>query len=70
MRQITKDQPEKERARWSVIRLDSMTALPGLIVQADEADGTATMQEPRPDGKTEDVPYTLGLGGLVIVPKR
>lgn len=66
-RKLTSDMPEAERRRWSVIRLDSLLALPGIPISADEATGEALMQEPQ---KPEAVKYILGPNALTLVRNR
>jgi hypothetical protein len=62
-RRIAQDAPEAERRRWRIVRLDTLTQLPGLILSADADTGVATMK-----GKDNQVhDYSLGPGGLVIV---
>ena len=64
------EQTEAERALWRIVRLDSLLALPGLILKADEMTGEAVMRQPAPDGKTADVTYALGAGGIAIIRGR
>jgi hypothetical protein len=42
-RKLTHDQPEAERRRWRVVRLDTHEAIAGLILDADCESGAATM---------------------------
>jgi hypothetical protein len=70
---------EEERAKWRIVRLDTMERLPGEIVEADIDSGVAKMRERGPDKAGPDgvsVPtwetrvHTLGPGGIAIVRRR
>ena len=68
-------QSSEERARWSVVRLDSGESLPGEVIEADADTGTVRMRERGPDMIAQDGSRTLTWvevdyrlhGGLAIV---
>jgi hypothetical protein len=63
-RKLAAELPEAERARWRIVRLDTVAELPGLILAADCDAGTATMKVPV-SGEAKD--YSFGPGGLAII---
>lgn len=63
-RRLTPDQPETERARWRIVRLDTHETLAGLILSADVDAGVARMKAAS-SGETVD--YSLGPGGIAII---
>ena len=53
--------PAEERARYKIVRTDSYKDIPGLIISADEADGTAvTLYQDKNES------YNFGPGGMRI----
>jgi hypothetical protein len=55
--------PESERRRYAVVRLDTMETLPGLILAANCDTGMCLLR----DDKGEAKEHFLGPGGLRIV---
>jgi hypothetical protein len=66
-RRLTAEQPDAERARWCVVRLDTMAPLDGEILAADVDSGVATMRRRAPDGSPVQVTYSPGPGGIAII---
>lgn len=76
-RKLTADQSETERARWQIVRTDTMRAMPGEIVAADVERGICKLRtlnriETAEDGVTKTpvfdvIEHNLGTGGFVIV---
>ena len=60
---IDSSMSEEQRRRYKVVRLDSLSDLDGLIVVADEQEGTATLK----DKSGEDKAYSFGPRGIVIL---
>ena len=76
LRQLGSAETDAERARWRVVRLDTMQPLEGEIMEADIDSGVATMRERGPDkvddsGKVvptwQTVVHSIGAGGIAIV---
>jgi hypothetical protein len=55
--------PESERRRYAVVRLDTMAVVPGLIMIANCETGMCVMR----DDKGESKEHHFGPGGLRIV---
>jgi hypothetical protein len=77
-RRLGAAQSEDERAKWRIVRLDTMARLPGDIVEADIDSGLVKMRERGPD-KIEngvvvptftDTTYAFGAGAIAIVGRR
>ena len=62
---IDSSMSEEQRSRYKIVRLDSFDDLDGLIVSADEQEGTATLK----DKSGEDKSYSLGPHGIMILPR-
>jgi hypothetical protein len=77
-RRLDSAQPEEERARWRVVRLDTCAPLDGDIYSADADSGVAEMRERGPDEIKDGVrkptyrfvTHQLGPGGIAIVRRR
>jgi hypothetical protein len=63
---LTADQPEAERRRWRIVRLDTHVMLGGLILEADCDSGACTMHVRRGD-QVEVESLNFGPGGIAIV---
>jgi hypothetical protein len=57
---IDASMPEDERRCWEAVRLDYLTTLPGVILEADEMTGVAKMR----DRAGEEKVYNLAIGIL------
>jgi hypothetical protein len=58
--------PESERRRYAVVRLDMMAIVPGLILAANCDSGMCLLR----DGNSEPKEHHFGPGGLRIVVAR
>jgi hypothetical protein len=63
---FTAADPEDERARYKVVRTDTMMDVPGLILSADPVTGLCMMRDAT--GETKE--YNFGPRGLVIILAR
>lgn len=72
---LTSGDTETERRRYDVIRLDSFKPLPGTIVEANSAEGTAVMSvctspaDPEHAAVYETQNFSFGAYGIAIVRK-
>jgi hypothetical protein len=66
-RKLAADQPETERRRWRIVRLDTHEELPGLILSADCDSGACVMSVKKPDGAVEAEHLSFGPGAIIII---
>jgi hypothetical protein len=75
-RKILVDEPEAERRRWRIVRLDTHETVPGLILSADCDSGVCTLSvfkaaERQADGTLKEefktMEYSLGANGFAII---
>ena len=64
---LTAADPESERRRYKIVRLDTHETLPGLIMSASVDTGICVMQITRAGHATEKKEYNFGGRGLRIV---
>ena len=65
LRNIPAEWSPEDKARWCIVRLDTMQLLPGLVFSADVEAGKAQMRERNGDN-WRDVAYDLGPRGIAI----
>ena len=61
--------PEADRARYKIVRRDTMADVPGLILSASVETGLCLLRLDPPQGKGDAQEFNFGPHGLSIVMK-